>query len=83
MDACMRGHARISVRQNSIFSQGTRTADLTQQGEQRELGREALDHGQAQGQDSQLFNEEVPSHRVPEASPPSWLAFSLFSFSVG
>lgn len=35
-------------------------------------------------QDSQLFNDGVLSRRPPpRASPPSWLAFSLFSFSVG
>lgn len=35
-------------------------------------------------QDSRLFNDGVLSQRPPpRTSPPSWLAFSLFSFSVG
>lgn len=35
-------------------------------------------------QDSRFFNEGVLLPRPPpRPSPPSWLAFSLFSFSVG
>lgn len=35
-------------------------------------------------QDSRLFSEGVLSRRPPpKMSPPSWLLFSLFSFSVG
>ena len=49
-------------------------------------GGGALDEGQAPSpvQDSRLFNEGALSWGPPpRTSAPSWLAFSLFSFSVG
>lgn len=65
------------------YPQGIGIADVTEEKEAATGQEGALDGRQAQCQDSQLFNEGALSHRVPEMSPPSWLAFSLFSFSVG